>query len=53
LIEVCFQPSSKSLVFEAKLQAINDRGELLNTLLTPGNVDDRKPVPKLVRKLFG
>jgi hypothetical protein len=32
---------------------INDRGELLNVLLTPGNVDDRKPVPKLVRKLFG
>lgn len=32
---------------------INDRGELLNILLTPGNVDDRKPVPKLVRKLFG
>lgn len=32
---------------------INDRGELLNVTLTPGNVDDRKPVPKLVRKLFG
>jgi transposase len=32
---------------------INDRGELLNVLLTPGNVDDRKPAPKLVRKLFG
>lgn len=32
---------------------INDRSELLNALLTPGNVDDRKPVPKLVRKLFG
>lgn len=32
---------------------INDRGELLNVLLTPANVDDRKPVPKLVRKLFG
>jgi transposase len=32
---------------------INDRGELLSILLTPGNVDDRKPVPKLVRKLFG
>jgi transposase len=32
---------------------INDRGELLNVLLTPGNVDDRKPVPQLVRKLFG
>jgi hypothetical protein len=32
---------------------INDRGELLNVQLTPGNVDDRKPVPKLVGKLFG
>jgi hypothetical protein len=32
---------------------INDRGELLNVLLTPANVDDRKPVPRLVRKLFG
>jgi transposase len=32
---------------------INDRGELLSIQLTPGNVDDRKPVPKLVRKLFG
>lgn len=32
---------------------INDRGELLNVLLTPGNVDDRKPVPKLVHQLFG
>ena len=32
---------------------INDRGELLNIRLTPGNVDDRKPVPQLVRKLFG
>ena len=32
---------------------INDRGELLNVQLTPANVDDRKPVPQLVRKLFG
>ena len=32
---------------------INDRGELLNALVTPGNVDDRKPVPQLVRQLFG
>lgn len=32
---------------------INDRGELLSVLLTPGNVDDRKPVPRLVHKLFG
>lgn len=32
---------------------VNDRGELLNMALTPGNVDDRKPVPKLVQELFG
>jgi hypothetical protein len=32
---------------------INDRGELLYVLLSPGNVDGRKPVPKLVCKLFG
>jgi len=32
---------------------INDRGELLNVMLTPANVDDRKPVPALVRELFG
>lgn len=32
---------------------INDRGELLSVCLTPGNVDDRKPAPKLLRKLFG
>jgi transposase len=32
---------------------INDRGELLNVKVTPANVDDRKPVPDLVDKLFG
>lgn len=32
---------------------INDRGELLNVTLTPGNVDDRKPVPQLAKRLFG
>jgi transposase len=32
---------------------INDRGELLSVYLTPGNVDDRIPVPKLLLKLFG
>jgi transposase len=32
---------------------INDRGELLSVYLTPGNVDDRNPVPRLLRKLFG
>jgi hypothetical protein len=32
---------------------INDRGELLAVQLTPGNVDDRKPVPTLVKRLWG
>lgn len=32
---------------------LNDRGELLNFSLTPGNVDDRTPVPKLLQQLFG
>jgi hypothetical protein len=32
---------------------INDEGELLACCLTPGNVDDRQPVPHLVRELFG
>jgi transposase len=32
---------------------VNDQGELLEIFITPGNVDDRKPVPHLARKLFG
>jgi transposase len=32
---------------------INDRGELLACYLTPGNVDDRRPVPLMVRELWG
>lgn len=32
---------------------INDRGEILNCCVTPGNVDDRRPVPKLAQRLFG
>ena len=32
---------------------INDCGELLALRLTPGNTDDRRPVPKLVKGLFG
>lgn len=32
---------------------INDRGELLSLRLTPGNCDDRRPVPGLVKELFG
>jgi hypothetical protein len=32
---------------------INERGELLGLTLTPGNIDDRRPVAKLVRSLWG
>lgn len=32
---------------------INDRGELLAFHLTPGNVDDRRPVPQLTKALSG
>ena len=32
---------------------INDCGELLTCQVTPGNMDDRKPVPALCKGLFG
>jgi hypothetical protein len=32
---------------------INDRGEFLAIQLTAGNVDDRRPVPLMVARLFG
>jgi transposase len=32
---------------------VNERGEILQFCITPGNVDDRKPVPKLAQRLFG
>lgn len=32
---------------------INDRGEFLALRLTAGNVDDRRPVPSMVERLFG
>lgn len=32
---------------------VSDRGELLSWQVTPGNIDDRRPVPKLARRLFG
>ena len=32
---------------------INECGELLACQITPGNVDDRKPVPTLCKRLFG
>lgn len=37
-----------------KLHAIiNSKGELIRLKLTPGNVDDRKPLPDLCQGLFG
>lgn len=37
-----------------KLHAIiNSKGELIRLKLTPGNVDDRKPMPDLCQGLFG
>ena len=32
---------------------VNDQGELLAIQLTPGNVDDRKPVPQMAKRLWG
>jgi hypothetical protein len=34
-------------------RAVTDRGKRLAFCLTPGHVDDRRPVPHLVRHLFG
>ncbi len=46
--------SSTGWFFGFKLHAvINHQGELLGLRLTPGNIDDRKPVPDLVHSLFG
>lgn len=46
--------SSTGWFFGFKLHiAINHRGELLSMKVTPGNVDDRKPVAQLCRNLFG
>jgi hypothetical protein len=40
--------------FGFKLHLVtNDCGELLAIRLTPGNVDDRQPVPAMVKELFG
>lgn len=49
--------SSMGWFYGFKLHLIvNDQGDLLAFRLTPGNVDDRKPVPEMVRQvedLFG
>ncbi|HYH85052.1 MAG TPA: IS982 family transposase [Pyrinomonadaceae bacterium] len=40
--------------FGFKLHLVtNDCGELLALRLTPGNTDDRQPVPALIKELFG
>jgi hypothetical protein len=32
---------------------VNEQGELLNLQITPGKIDARKPVPDLLKSLFG
>lgn len=32
---------------------VSEQGELLNVQITPGNIDDRQPVPRLLQSLFG
>lgn len=46
--------TSTGWFFGFKLHLLfNEYGELLEVALTPGNVDDRKPVPQLVKRVFG
>ena len=46
--------SSMGWFYGFKLHLIvNDQGELLACQRTPGNVDDRKPVPQMSNKLWG
>ena len=46
--------SSMGWFYGFKLHLIvNDRGELLAVQRTPGNIDDRKPVPQMSKKLWG
>jgi len=46
--------SSMGWFYGFKLHLIvNDRGDILAFTLTPGNVDDRKPVPRLAKAVFG
>jgi Transposase DDE domain len=46
--------SSRGWFYGFKLSlVINEQGERLGVCLTPGHVDDRKPIKKLVRQLWG
>ena len=33
--------------------ADTEHGKILNVIVTPGNIDDRKPIPDLLKDLFG
>lgn len=37
----------------SNIKVVNELGQLLNVTLTPGNIDDRQPVPNLLSELFG
>lgn len=46
--------STMGWFFGFKLHLIvNDQGEILALCITPGNVDDRQPVPEMTKALFG
>lgn len=46
--------SSLGWYFGFKLHLIiNEFGEILSFMITPANVDDRKPVPEMTKNLFG
>ena len=46
--------SSLGWYFGFKLHLIiNEVGEILSFIITPANVDDRKPVPEMTKNLFG
>ena len=46
--------SSMGWFYGFKLHLIvNDQGGLITFFLTPGNVDDRKPVPQMAKRLWG
>ena len=32
---------------------VNEHGEILNAIVTPGNIDHRKPIPDLLSDVFG
>jgi hypothetical protein len=46
--------STTGWFFGMKLHlVINHKAEIVSWIITPGNIDDRKPVPYLVQNLFG